>query len=338
MISQRNFFIVIFLIALFIIFFTLKVGYVETSIGQLFEALFFKSNETNLSYLIWELRIPRMLSAFCVGASLALCGAVLQTILRNPLASPFTLGLSQGAAFGASFSIIILGSTTFSFGIFQNLNSVVLGAFIGAIISSSFVLLFSMIKGLNTQGLILAGIAIATFFNAAIMLLQYFSNDNQLAATVFWTFGDLSKGKWNEIIWVLSFWIFAMIYFILKSWDFNAIIWGEAHAQSLGVNVWNLKIFTLIISSLLAAIATAFYGVIGFVGLISPHIIKLLFENPKQNFLFFSSSILGGTFLMLADILAKQILSPISLPVGILTAFAGVPLFLFILIKRSFRD
>lgn len=338
MISQKNFFIVIFLIALLIIFFTLKVGYVETSIGQLFEALFFKSNENNLSYLIWELRVPRMLSAFCVGAALALCGAVLQIILRNPLASPFTLGLSQGAAFGASFSIIVLGSSTFSFGIFENMNSVVLGAFIGAIISSVFVLLFSMIKGINSQGLILAGIAIATFFNAAIMLLQYFSNDNQLAATVFWTFGDLSKGKWNEIIWVFSFWIFAMIYFILKSWDFNAIIWGEAHAQILGVNVWNLRIFTLIISSLLAAIATAFYGVIGFVGLIAPHIIKLLFENPKQNFLFFSSSILGGIFLMLADILAKQILSPISLPVGILTAFAGVPLFLFILIKRSTRD
>lgn len=337
MITQKSFWFLLFVLALSIVILTLKWGYIDTGLLEIISALF-KRGEDNLSYLLWELRIPRMLGAFWVGAALALSGAILQSTLRNPLASPFTLGLSQGAAFGASFSIIILGSATLSIGMFQNVSYVVLGAFAGALIASVVVLLFSMIKGVNSQGLILAGVAVAAFFNAATMLLQYFSTDNQLASAVFWTFGDLSKGKWTEIIFVASFWIIGMVFVFIRGWDFNAIVWGDAHAKSLGVKVWSLRIYSLLFSSLLAAIATAFYGIIGFIGLIAPHIIKLLFENPKHHFLFFASSMLGGVFLMGADLLAKQVLSPISLPVGILTAFAGVPLFLFILIKRSMRD
>ncbi|WP_404319668.1 FecCD family ABC transporter permease [Malaciobacter canalis] len=338
MISQRNFWFILFIFTLLIFTLTLKIGYVNMSFKESFEALFFISDNSNISYLIWELRIPRMISAFCVGGVLALSGAILQSVLKNPLASPFTLGLSQGAAFGASFSIIILGSATFSIAGFDNISYVVIGAFGGALISSLFVLIFSTIKKINSQGLILAGVAIAAFFNAATMLLQYFSNDNQLAAAIFWTFGDLSKGKWTEILFVCSFWFLGLLFIILKGWDFNTIVWGDNHAKSLGVKVLSLRIYALLFSSLLAAIATAFYGIIGFVGLIAPHVIKLLFENPKHHFLFFSSSVLGGVFLMGADLLAKQVLSPITVPVGILTAFAGVPLFLFILIKRSLRD
>ncbi|QKF82979.1 FecCD family ABC transporter permease [Halarcobacter ebronensis] len=338
MITQRTFWIATILFAFFIVMLTLKVGYINSSFSEVFNVLFFTSTNENLSYLLWNIRIPRMLAAFSVGAVLALSGAILQSTLRNPLASPFTLGLSQGAAFGASFSIIILGSATFSFGIFQNVSYIVIGAFIGALISSMIVLLFSIIKGVSSEGLILAGVAVAAFFNAATMLLQYFSSDNQLAAAVFWTFGDLSKGKWVEISLVCTFWLIGMVFVIIRGWDFNAIVWGDTHAKSLGVKVWTLRIYSLLFSSILAAIATAFYGIIGFVGLIAPHIIKLLFENPKHHFLFFASSFLGGIFLMASDLLAKQILSPISLPVGILTAFAGVPLFLFILIKRSMRD
>ncbi|QDF29706.1 FecCD family ABC transporter permease [Halarcobacter anaerophilus] len=337
MISQKSFWFFLSIFAFLIFALTLKLGYVEMSFKQSFNALFFNSQNSNLTYLIWELRIPRMLSAFCVGAVLALSGAILQSVLKNPLASPFTLGLSQGAAFGASFSIIILGSATFSIA-GENISFIVIGAFVGALISSLFVLIFSTIKKINSQGLILAGVAIAAFFNAATMLLQYFSNDDQLAAAIFWTFGDLSKGKWTEIIFVSSFWLIGMFFVILRGWDFNTIVWGDNHAKSLGVKVFTLRIYALLFSSLLAAIATAFYGIIGFVGLIAPHIIKLLFENPKHHFLFFSSSILGGVFLMGADLLAKLVLSPITIPVGILTAFAGVPLFLFILIKRSLRD
>jgi len=338
MISQKTFWLLMFLLLVVLFSLTIKIGYVEISFLQSWKALFFQSEDRALSYLIWELRVPRLLSAFCVGAVLALSGAILQSVLKNPLASPVTLGLSQGAAFGASFSIIILGSTTFSIAGVENISYVVVGAFIGALVSSIFVLIISMVKGVNSQGLILAGVAIAAFFNAATMLLQYFSNDHQLAAAIFWTFGDLSRGKWTEVIIISFFWILGSLFIIVKGWDFNTIIWGDTHAKSLGVNVINLRIYALIFSSLLAAIATAFYGIIGFVGLIAPHIIKLLFENPKHHFLFFSSSMLGGIFLIGADLLAKEILSPITIPVGILTAFAGVPLFLFILIKRSLRD
>lgn len=338
MMGMKSFWFLMILFFIVSIIFSLQSGYINTDFKDIVSVLLGTSNNNNLSYLIWELRIPRMLSAFCAGATLALSGAMLQSILRNPLASPFTLGISQGAAFGASFSIIFLGSATISIYTFKDINIVVIGAFVGAVISSFIVLFFSIIKGINSQGLILAGVAIAAFFNAATMFLQYFSTDNQLATAIFWTFGDLSKGKYMEIIIVSSFWLLGMTYAFIRSWDFNTIIWGDAHAKSLGVNVWSLRIISLLIASLLAAIATAFYGIIGFVGLIAPHIIKLLFHSPKHHFLFFSSSFLGGIFLMISDVLAKQILSPINLPVGIFTAFAGVPLFLFILMKRSKHD
>lgn len=338
MIKIKSFWFVMILLFFITVTFTLKLGYINTDFSDIIATLLGNSKNKNLSYLLWELRIPRMLSAFCTGAILALSGAILQSILRNPLASPFTLGISQGAAFGASFSIIILGSATISISFLGDISLVVIGSFIGAIISSFVILFFSIIKGINSQGLILAGVAIGAFFNAATMLLQYLSTDNQLAVAVFWTFGDLSKGKWMEILLVSFFWLLGIVYIIIKSWDFNAIVWGDAHAKSLGVKVWSLRISALFIASFLAAIATAFYGIIGFVGLIAPHIIKLLFDSPKHHFLFLASSILGGIFLMVSDILAKQILSPTNLPVGILTAFAGVPLFLFILMKRSVRD
>ena len=337
-ISQKAFWIFFVFIAFVIFSLTLKVGYADISFVQSFQALFFLSKDDPFSFIIWDLRILRMVSAFCVGAVLALSGAILQSVLKNPLASPFTLGLSQGAAFGASFSIIMLGSSTFSIAGVENLSYVVVGAFIGALVSSTFVLMVSMIKGVNAQGLILAGVAIAAFFNAATMLLQYFASDHLLVAAIFWTFGDLSRGTWTEIAIVCSFGVIGTVFVILKGWDFNTIIWGDTHAKSLGVKVVQLRIYALIITSLLAAVATSFYGIIGFVGLIAPHIIKLLFENAKHHFIFFSSSMLGGVFLMGADFLAKEILSPINIPVGILTAFTGVPLFLFILIKRSMRD
>jgi len=334
---QIKFWTILTFLALFIVVLTLKLGYMEHSFSTIFQTLLNSDSNESLSYLLWELRIPRMLAAFAVGAILALSGAILQSILRNPLASPFTLGLSQGAAFGASFSIIVLGSATISIGFFQDISLVVVGAFLGAIVSSLLVLGFSMIKNISSEGLILAGVAIAAFFNAATMLLQYFSTDNQLATAVFWTFGDLSKGKWTEILLVFIFWLGGMIFVFIRGWDFNTIVWGETHAKSLGVKIWSLRIYALLVASLLTAIATAFFGIIGFVGLIAPHIIKLIFENQKHHFIFFASSILGGIFLMAADLLAKEILSPISVPVGILTAFTGVPLFLFILIRRVMR-
>jgi len=332
-----RFWLVLFVLFLTTVFFSLKFGFTQISFKELFET-FKDSSNSSFSYIVFELRLPRMLAAFFVGAALSLSGVILQSILKNPLASPFTLGLSQGAAFGASFSIIILSSTTISLSFLGDINLVVLGAFLGSIFASSVILLLSLIKEINSESLILSGVAMASFFAALTMLLQYFASDNELASAVFWTFGDLSKGKYQEIIFLALITLFSLIFMLLKAWDFNAIIWDENYSKSLGVKTWSLRIYAIFIASLLSAVATSFYGVIGFVGLVAPHIIKIIYSHAKHHFLFLASSFLGGVFLMVSDLLAREILSPINLPVGILTAFVGVPLFLYIIIRKSFND
>ncbi|RXJ77090.1 ABC transporter permease [Arcobacter sp. F155] len=330
-------FLLIFLFFLVLVF-SLKVGYTDIGFLELFNTLSKPNVESNFSHIIYELRLPRMIAAFVVGISLSLSGVILQSILKNPLASPFTLGLSQGAAFGASFSIIILSSTTITITYLGELNLIVIGAFFGSILAASIIIGLSFIKEITPESLILSGVALASLFGALTMLLQYFANDNELASAVFWTFGDLSKGTYTEIIILAIVILISLIFVMYKAWDFNAIIWDENYSKSLGIKTWTLRVYAIFIASLLTSVATAFYGVIGFVGLVAPHVIKIIYPHAKHHFLFLSSSFLGGVFLMCSDLLARQILSPINLPVGILTAFVGVPLFLYIIIRKSLND
>ncbi|QAR33115.1 iron ABC transporter permease [Geovibrio thiophilus] len=328
------------LLVLFVLF-GLKHGALRSTWGQTFSALFMRGEYEDLEYFIWHLRMPKILAALAVGGALSVSGAILQNILNNPLASSFTLGLSQGAAFGAAFAIIILGAGsmvhTGSGLIFGNMGMIAAGAFFGSMLASLIILLFSFVKGMSAQGLILAGVAMSAFFSACTMLLQYFSTDNQLAATVFWTFGDLGKGGWGEAITVLIVTAFGILFSFRFSWDYNAMQWGELHAAGLGVEVKKIRIYSLIITSLMAAFATAFYGVIGFVGLIAPHMVRLMFRHTGHGFLIPASALLGGVFLLGADLLAQLVFYPLTLPVGVITAFTGVPMFLFLLMKRSVK-
>lgn len=166
------------------------------------------------------------------------------------------------------------------------------------------------------------------------MLLQFFASDTQLAAAVFWTFGDLGKGAWTEAL-SLGGAAFAGLLFSLRySWDFNAVIWGDAHAAGLGVNVKKLRLLAVAAVSLMASLATSYYGVIGFVGLIAPHAVKLMFSGCGHTFLLTASAAAGGLLLLVSDIAAQKVAYPLSLPVGIVTSFTGVPMFLYLLIKR----
>lgn len=330
-----RFWFFVFVIFVIVSFLSLKIGFTSIGFNEFINVLLNPNVKPEFAYIIFDLRLPRMVAAFFVGFALSLSGVILQSILKNPLASPFTLGLSQGAAFGASFSIIILGSNSVSFLFLRDLNIVVIGAFLGTIFASSLIVGLSFIKEINSQSIILSGVAIASLFSALTMLLQYFANDNELASAVFWTFGDLSKGKYSEILTLSFVTTVSLVFLMFKAWDFNAIIWDENYSRSLGVKTFSLRIYSLLITCLLTAVATSFYGIIGFVGLVAPHIIKIIFPHSKHHFLFLSSAFLGGVFLMFSDLLAREILSPINLPVGILTAFVGVPLFLYIIIKGS---
>ena len=309
----------------------MKLGAVSRSWADIFQALFSYSGDESLRYFVLHLRLPKVCAALTVGASLAIAGTMLQNVLNNPLASPFTLGLSQGAAFGASFSMIILPAV----GGLAGLSIVALGALAGCLGAALLILAFSMVRGMGPQGLILAGVALSTLFGAATMSLQYFATDSQVAATVFWSFGDLSRGSWGEVVLIGIVLLAGLAFSLRHNLDYDTLRWGDAQATALGVSVLRLRCATLFMASLMAAFATAFYGVIGFVGLVAPHMVRLSFPHAGHFFLLGCSALFGACFLLAADLVAQTIIYPALLPIGIVCAFTGVPVFLYILFKGA---
>ncbi len=309
----------------------MKIGDVSRSWADIYGALFDASGDASLRYFVLHLRLPKICAALAVGASLALAGTMLQNVLNNPLASSFTLGLSQGAAFGASFSMIILPAA----GGLAGLSIVALGALAGSLGAALLILAFSMVRGMGPQGLILAGVALSTLFGAATMSLQYFASDSQVAATVFWSFGDLSRGSWREAALVGLVLLVGLAFALRHNLDYDTLRWGDAQAKALGVAVLRLRCATLFMASLMAAFATAFYGVIGFVGLVAPHMVRLTFPHAGHFFLLGCSALFGACFLLAADLVAQTVIYPALLPIGIVCAFSGVPVFLCILFKGA---
>ncbi len=289
-------------------------------------------------HVFWSIRLPQLLAALLAGASLGLAGTALQNVLRNPLAAPITLGISQGAVFGAVFAITILGAGSAvasgtSFATPWIPYSIVLCAFAGSLITVGTLVCLSTLRALSPTALILAGVAISAFFGSATMLLQYFATDIEIAAAVFWTFGDLKNAQWPQLAVIAGILLPAGLYFQRRAWHFNALIWGDDTAQSLGIGVRSLRLTALVLAALAAAVTTAFMGIIGFVGLIAPHVARMI-VGQDHRFLFAYSALVAGLLLLLADLLARTILAPIVLPVGILTSFAGAPLFLYLLMKH----
>ena len=307
--------------------------------GTIITCLFGGEVADTINYLIWHLRLPRAVGAVIAGAGLGLAGTVLQTLLRNPLASPFTLGISQGAAFGATFAIIVLGAGQSHMAgnegvTFFSQAPVVISAFAGSLVTIVFILVLSGVRNVTTESMILAGVALSAFFGACTMLLQYFADDVQVAATVFWTFGDLGKAGWREVLFMGTALAPAFIYFARHSWSCNALHWGEETAHSLGINVKSLRLTGMLLAGLVVAVTTAFLGIIGFIGLIAPHCMRMFIGNDHR-FLLPASLLTGSLLLLCADILSRTLIAPVVLPVGIITSFAGAPLFLYLLITRK---
>lgn len=327
---------IVLLFLLFLVFvFSIGVGSLYISVQDILASLLKKDSMDQLNHVIWNIRLPRSIGAVMAGACLGVAGAIMQNILRNPLASPFTLGVSQGAAFGAAFAIIVLGAgkTHLSGNEGVTLNMpyvVVISAFVGSLLSVGFIVIISLLRNVTTESVILSGVALSAFFTAATMFIQYFASDLQVAATVFWTFGDLGKAGWNENAFMLAAFFFSFIYFIAERWSYNAIQWGDEVAASLGVHVKRLRLISMILGALIVSVTTAFLGIIGFVGLIAPHIVRFIVGNDYR-FMIPYSALFGALLLLISDIIARKVMSPIILPVGIITSFAGAPLFLYLL-------
>lgn len=291
------------------------------------------------AHVFWNIRVPQVLAALLAGACLGLSGTAMQNVLRNPLASPFTLGISQGAVFGAVFAIIVLGAGTIavaadSEGTATASPHVIVGcAFAGSLLTVLALVVLSSLRDLSPAALILAGVALSAFFGSATMLLQYFATDIEVASAVFWTFGDLKKAQWPELGAITLTLLPPTAFFLWRGWHFNAMTWGDDTARSLGVGVTRLRLAALVLAALAASVTTAFMGIIGFVGLIAPHIVRMI-VGQDHRYLFPYAALAGGLLLLVADLLARTVLAPIVLPVGILTSFAGAPLFLYLLVKH----
>ncbi|MGV8143008.1 MAG: FecCD family ABC transporter permease [Methanothermobacter sp.] len=334
---RNKLYIGIFLVLTLIVavVYSIKVGAADLSVYDVVNALFNRQAEGAL--IVWNIRIPRILAAIIAGCCMGIEGCIMQNVLRNPLASPYTMGITQGAAFGAAFAIIVLGAGSLNSAqadavIVNNPYLTVFAAFLGAMIGVSIILLIAKVRGVTPEAMILAGVAMSSMFVAGIQFLQYFASDTQIAATVFWTFGDVGKAMWNDVWIMFVLLVPALIYFMYHAWDYNSLESGEETAMGLGVNTNRIRLHGMLISSFTASVTVAFLGVIGFVSLIAPHVMRRIIGNDHR-YLIPTSALLGALILLVSDTLARIILSPIVLPVGIITSFLGAPLFFYIIIK-----
>jgi iron complex transport system permease protein len=280
----------------------------------------------------------RIVGALFAGAGLAVAGVVMQCILRNPLASPFTLGISSAAAFGASFAIIFLGagSSMSSIVSINNPYITTLCAFLFSLLATGSILLLTKITRVSAETIILAGVAINVMFSAGLSFMQYIATDSQLGNIVAWTFGDLGKATWSWDMLILLVLLPVGLYFYYKRWDYNALDTGEDTAKGLGVNTERERIVGMILTSVLSAVIVSFFGIIAFIGLLAPHIARMIIGSDHR-YLIPLSIILGAIILILADGVGQVILYPSVIPVGIITSMLGGPLFIYLLIRRYRR-
>ncbi|WP_018247687.1 FecCD family ABC transporter permease [Orenia marismortui] len=275
--------------------------------------------------IIFKVRLPRVLLAALVGVALATAGTLFQSLLKNPMADPYIIGISSGASLGASLGFIL----KLNFDLYY-LNTIPLLAFIGALLTVFIV--YNLAKynhKISIATLLLAGVAVGSFLSAIVSLLMVF-NDDSMHQIVFWTMGSLATSGWKEVqmVWLYIIIAYIIIYFLAK--DLNLILLGEESAQSLGVEVEKLKKILLVVGSLLTGSAVAVGGLIGFIGLIVPHIVRLLVGSDHR-ILIPSSALVGAIFLILTDTLARTVIAPTEIPVGIITALFGAPFFLYLL-------
>jgi iron complex transport system permease protein len=299
------------------------VGSYKIPLNEFLKSLFFQGS-TNSELVIWQMRLPQTLTAVLVGAGLALCGAVLQIVLKNPLASPFTLGISSSSAFGAALAI------SFGSKYFNSTYMVSLSAFLFSLIATFIIVLLSRLKNVSNETMILAGVATGSLFSAFLAFLQYFSSDTQLSAIIFWMFGDCSRTTYKEILLILFFYLSSLLFFLNRQVDYKLLLFGDEQAKSFGINVEKLRIASMIVTSLLSSIIVAFVGIIGFVGLVAPHIAKRI---TGLDYFLLSSTVVGSIILVASDLVAKSVLHNAVLPVGIVTSFIGAPTFFYLIIR-----
>jgi iron complex transport system permease protein len=334
--KKRLIILALLILSFFLVALSLTIGSTHIPVSDIIKGIFGIGEKSTL-IKIWEHRMPRVLGGLVAGAGLAVAGCVMQNNLKNPLASPSTMGISAAAVFGANFAIIVLGAGVSSSHytadfVIKNPYAVTIMAFVMAIITMSVVVVLSKKKNFAPAATVLAGVAMGSIFSAGTMIVQYFSTDTSLATAVFWSFGDLGKISWKELSVLTAVVAVCSVFFYLMRWNYNALANGDEVAKSLGVRVDKLVMAGLVLSSLITALCVSFMGVIGFIGLVGPQISRRL-VGEDHRFLIPASMAMGAVTLMLSDLVARTVIAPVTLPVGAVTALIGGPMFLYLLMR-----
>ena len=336
---KRLFLILMFILTVVIVLVAITCGSSGLSIGEVIRTLLGQGQEKS-KIIVFNLRLPRTATAIVAGLGLAVVGCVMQSVLQNPLASSSTLGVSQGAAFGAAFAIIVLDaglqSQTLDGVAIMNPYTTSLCAFVCSMLTTMVVLGLSRLKKVTPQMLILSGVALSSLFSGGTTLLQYFADDVKVAAVVFWTFGSLSSTSWREILIMAIVVVLALIYFLFNRWNYNALQSGEATAKGLGVNTDRLLLGSMVVCSLTSSVIVSYIGIINFIGLVAPHLMRRVVGSDYR-YLLPASALMGSCLLLLSDTVARLAVQPIILPIGAITSFLGAPLFLYLIFKGGKR-
>lgn len=318
----------------------LFVGSSHMTVTDAVNALLGGGNDAQ-SRIVWKIRVPRVLAAIIAGAGLSVAGLVMQTTLNNPMASPSTLGVSNAAVFGANLSIIAFAGGFLSTG--NNLSSFDVGAnpyatsvlaFIFAAVSVLLILGLCTLRAFSPNVVVLAGLAVGALWTAATTILQFYATDVGLSAAVVWSFGDLGRATYRTDLIMLAVVAVGVVFFSLMSWKYNALLSGAATAKTMGVNVEGLRFASLLLASMITAVCVSFLGVIGFVGVICPHITKKILGQDHRVTIPVSC-LSGSLLLLLADTLSRSLGSGSALPVGAITSLLGAPFFIAIIFGKK---
>ena len=315
-------------------------GSSNMSFSDALKALAGKGTAANVR-IIWKIRVPRVLAAIIAGAGLSVAGLIMQTTLNTAMAAPSTLGVSNAAVFGANLSIIAFAGGFLSTG--NNLNSFDVGAnpyatsvmaFFFSTLSILLILGLCSVRSFSPNVVVLSGMAIGSVWTAATTILQFYATDVGLSAAVIWNFGDLGRATYRTDGIMLAVITAGILYFVLMSWKFNALLCGEATAKTMGINVESLRFTAMLLASVITAVCVSFLGIIGFVGIICPHVTKKLLGQDHR--VTIPVACMSGSLLLLfADTLSRSMGNGSALPVGAITSLLGAPFFIAIIFSRK---
>lgn len=281
-----------------------------------------------LDHVVWDLRLPRIIIGIVAGAGLAVAGATMQSTLKNPLADPYTTGISSGAAFGATIAIC------YGTGIIGSGGSIVVNAFVFALIPTALIAVISVTKKVSPVSMILAGIAVMYIFNAMTTVMKLWANPDDLASVYRWEVGSFEGLDWGDVPIMTAVTAVGSLFLLLVSSKMNVLSTGDENAKALGIDASKLRMVCLVVVTLVTASIVSFTGVIGFVGLVAPHVVRI-FIGSDNRYLIPASMALGAALLLVADLVGRTVIAPAVLEVGVVTAFIGGPLFLYLVIRQK---